>query len=194
MQSGSSAQRLIVARDSRRSWRWSDGATTAARWPRQQSSSERRSTKRLTSWCCSQPHGVTWAIEKRSSGTGRGYGRAKPRAARQGRAARLPKDGLGARLDRSDLRLAAGQLRRAAVAGDELLGVLARLRVVHLDRRRLHQVRRGLRERAAEAVVQRELAAAHGVGDDPRRVRRVPHLELQLDVQRHIAERLTLDT
>ncbi len=45
----------------------------------------------------------------------------------------------------------------------------------------------------ADAVVQRELAQAHGVDDDARRVRRVPDLELHLDVQRHVAEGLALD-
>ena len=42
-------------------------------------------------------------------------------------------------------------------------------------------------------MVQRELAAAHRVDHDPRGVRRIPHLELQLEVQRHIAEGLALD-
>jgi hypothetical protein len=62
--SGSSFIALTIARPSRTSSRESDGAITATRWPRLQSSSESRSTKRFTSWCCSHGHGVTWAIEK----------------------------------------------------------------------------------------------------------------------------------
>jgi hypothetical protein len=41
-------------------------------------------------------------------------------------------------------------------------------------------------------VVERELAAAHGVDDDAGRVGRVPDLELHLHVQRHVAEGLAL--
>ena len=55
---GVGAQRAATfARPSRTSSRESEGATTTTRWPRAQSSSESRSTKRLTSWCCSQGHG-----------------------------------------------------------------------------------------------------------------------------------------
>ena len=50
---------LTVARPSLISSRESEGAITATRWPREQSSSESRSTKRFTSWCCSQGQGVT---------------------------------------------------------------------------------------------------------------------------------------
>ena len=60
--SGSSWSASTFARPSRTSSRESDGATTTTRWPRAHSSSESRSTKRLTSWCCSQGQGVTWAI------------------------------------------------------------------------------------------------------------------------------------
>ena len=52
--SGSLAACLIAARDSRTSRRDSDGAITTTRWPRAHSSSDSRSTKRLTSWCSSQ--------------------------------------------------------------------------------------------------------------------------------------------
>src|ERR687895_111069 len=61
--SGSDPSRSTVARPSRTSSRESDGATTTTRCPRAQSSSESLSTNRLTSWCCSQGHGVTCAIE-----------------------------------------------------------------------------------------------------------------------------------
>ena len=59
--------------------------------------------------------------------------------------------------------------------------------------RRLHEVRARAVELAADAVVEGELAAAHGVDDDAGRVRGVPHLELELEVQRHVAEGLALD-
>ena len=64
---GSERIALTVARPSRISSRESDGAMTTTRWPREHSSSESRSTNRLTSWWCSQGQGVTWAIE---NGTG----------------------------------------------------------------------------------------------------------------------------
>ncbi len=44
-----------------------------------------------------------------------------------------------------------------------------------------------------EPVVERQLAAADGVDHDPGRVRRIPHLELQLSGQRYVTERLTLE-
>src|SRR5947199_2825553 len=69
------------------------------------------------------------------------------------------------------------QLRRPAVLRDERLGVVAGHWIGDLHRGRLHQVRARLLERPADAVVQRQLAAAHGVDDDARRVRRVPDLE-----------------
>ena len=77
--SGSERSALTFARPSRTSSRESDGAITTTRWPREHSSSERRSTKRLTSWCCSQGQGVTWAIAK---GTLGGYAGASPRGRR----------------------------------------------------------------------------------------------------------------
>src|SRR5207245_9867909 len=67
---------------------------------------------------------------------------------------------------------------------DERLDAIARLVVVDLLRRRLHEVGRGGDERAAEAAVQAELRAADRVDDHARAVRRVPDLELQLRVQR----------
>ena len=65
--------------------------------------------------------------------------------------------------------------------------------VLDLPRRRLHQVRARALERAGDAVVQRELRQPDGVDHDAGRVRRVPHLELQLDVQRHVAEARPLE-
>ena len=68
-----------------------------------------------------------------------------------------------------------------------------RVVVRDLHRRRLHQVRARAFERAGDAVVQRQLREPNGVDHDAGRVRRVPHLELQLDVQRHVAEARALE-
>src|SRR6185312_17114107 len=51
----------------------------------------------------------------------------------------------------------------ARVLGDELLGRVARLVVGALVVRRLHEVRARAVELAADAVVERQLQAAHGV-------------------------------
>src|SRR5437763_3109214 len=83
-------------------------------------------------------------------------------------------------------------LRLAAVLLDELLRQLVRLVVHDLLRRRLHEVRARPDERAGDVVVERELRHADGVDDDPRRVRRVPDLELELEVEGHVAEGGTL--
>src|SRR5262245_41940015 len=81
-------------------------------------------------------------------------------------------------------------LRRdlASVLLDELLGQLVRLVVDDLLRRRLHEVRARADERARDAVVERELRHADGVDDDAGGVRRVPDLEFELHVERHVAE------
>ena len=60
--SGSRCCASTRARPSRTSSRESDGATTTTLWPRAHSSSDSRSTKWLTSWCCSHGYGVTCAI------------------------------------------------------------------------------------------------------------------------------------
>ena len=74
----------IRARPSRTSSRESEGATTTTLCPREHSSSESRSTKRLTSWCCSHGYGVTCAMRSRSEATSRRIraGEAARRAAR----------------------------------------------------------------------------------------------------------------
>ena len=77
-----------------------------------------------------------------------------------------------------------------ARCGDELLGLLARLVVGPLAVRRLHQVAGRPVELAGDAVVERQLDDPHRVDHDAGRVRRVPDLELQLDVERHVAEDL----
>src|SRR5581483_1588541 len=93
---------------------------------------------------------------------------------------------------RGALRLRRGPGGLARVLLDEALGVLARLVVADLLRRRLHQVRARRLERAGDPVVERQLGEPDGVDDDAGRVGRVPDLELQLDVQRDVAERLAL--
>ena len=130
--SGSERSALTFARPSRTSSRESDGATTTTRCPREHSSSESRSTKRLTSWCCSQGQGVTCAM---LNGTPRRIGRY---GVDRGSVSAWLRLGAGSR------RLAR-QLRRTAVLGDELLDHVARDRVGVLLGRRLHQVRGGAR-------------------------------------------------
>src|SRR6266542_57355 len=78
------------------------------------------------------------------------------------------------------------------VADDELLDHLPGGLVGELHRGRLHEVGRGPDQRPGHPAVQGHPGGADRVDHDPRRVRRVPHLELQLDVQRHVAERLAL--
>src|SRR3954471_17413730 len=99
-------------------------------------------------------------------------------AAARAAAARRALDLCGSRL--SDL---------TPVPLDELLDELVCFVVLDLLRGRLHQVRARLDERAGDTLVQRELREADGVDDDAGRVRRVPHLELELHVERHVAER-----
>src|SRR5688572_6057489 len=78
--------------------------------------------------------------------------------------------------------------RSSADAVGEVLDHLASLFVAVLHGRRLHEICRRPEQRAADAAVLGELGATDGVDDDAGRVRRVPHLELQLDVERHVAE------
>src|SRR5439155_23001403 len=59
--------------------------------------------------------------------------------------------------------------------------------------RRLHQVCRGGEERALDAAVHGDLAGANGIDDDAGRVGRVPHLQLELEVDRLIAEGAALE-
>src|SRR5437867_5004461 len=76
---------------------------------------------------------------------------------------------------------------------DELLHQPARVVVAVLDRGRLHEVRARPLEGSADAAVQRQFGAAHRVNDDARRVGGVYDLELELDVERHVAERTSLE-
>src|SRR6476646_7312332 len=81
------------------------------------------------------------------------------------------------------------RLRRdAAVFGDELLHSIAARIVVVLHRRRLHEVGARPLQRTGEAVVEPELGAADSVDHDAGRVGRVDHLQLELEVQGHVAE------
>src|SRR3989304_2453265 len=75
--------------------------------------------------------------------------------------------------------------RRGSAVGalDELLGEDARLLVRELLGRRLHEVGAGARQRSRHAPVNRQLAAADGLGDDAGGVRAVPDLQLRLQGQ-----------
>src|SRR5207237_1606826 len=77
--------------------------------------------------------------------------------------------------------------RLVVLAADERLDAVERDVVVDLLRRALHEVARGRDERALQATIEAELEAADGVSDDARRVRGVPHLELELGVERDVA-------
>src|SRR4051794_21200364 len=186
-----------------------DGATIRTRWPRAASSAPTRRTWSLTSCPDSQGYGVTWAMVNGPGTAGQHSARSRPRrladapsaarVARRTAADGVPLgggSGLGRRLG-GGLRRAAALRGRprplARVLGDELLGRLARLVVGALVLRRLHEVRARAVELAGEAMVEAELAEPHRVDDDARRVRRVPHLELHLEVERHVAEGLALD-
>ena len=78
--------------------------------------------------------------------------------------------------------------RARTLAGDELLGHATALVVGVLHRRRLHEVAAGALERPGEPTVETDLGAADGVDDDAGAVGRVDDLELELDVERHVAE------
>src|SRR5437867_968821 len=77
---------------------------------------------------------------------------------------------------------------RLDAAVDEALEPHPRGLVRPLLGRRLHQVRRGSEERALEASIHGDLARADGIDDHPGRVGRVPHLELELDVDGLVTE------
>src|SRR3954447_10605345 len=79
------------------------------------------------------------------------------------------------------------------VLSDELLHLVVRVIVGELHGRALHEVRRGSLPRAADAVVERQLDAAHRVDHHARRVGRIPYFQLQFHVQRHIAEGRAFD-
>src|SRR6266516_2433818 len=83
-----------------------------------------------------------------------------------------------------------GQVSRSAIrfAANELLDRLARGVVTVLLGWGLHEVRRGGQERPADAAVLSDLSGAYGVDDHACRVRRVPDLQLVLEVERHVAE------
>src|SRR5919201_381686 len=99
---------------------------------------------------------------------------ASPRTPSRGRDGRRPSGRPAQRLERTAL--------------DVLLDSFARAIVGDLTRRRLHEVRRRSDDRAAETAIESELAAAYGVDHHAGAVRRVPDLELDLRVERHVTE------
>src|SRR5215475_9574156 len=78
------------------------------------------------------------------------------------------------------------------LVADERLDGGVRVVVGILHRRRLHEVARRRKDRTGQLAVHGDLAGAQRVDDDARRVRRVVHLELELGVQRYVAERAPL--
>src|SRR6266511_1219641 len=80
------------------------------------------------------------------------------------------------------------------LASDESVDRLLRVVVVVLDRRRLHEIRAGRKDRAADAAILGDLGGPDRVDDDAGRVRRVPHLELELGIERSVAEAAALPT
>ena len=85
-------------------------------------------------------------------------------------------------------RLCGGFLRSSSLPGDEFLNLPASDVIGVLHGRRLHEVGGRADERALEAVVQRQLAAADGIDHHAGRVRAVPDLDLDFEIQRHVAE------
>src|SRR5437764_3944078 len=79
------------------------------------------------------------------------------------------------------------------LAADEGFGPRQRLVIGELLGRALHVIARWADQRAADLAVERQFRAADRVDDDPRRVWRVPHLELQFDIERHIPEGRALE-
>src|SRR4051794_12902635 len=136
-------------------------------------------------------------MERDSAPTGGAYGRETGPEGPVSQAPIRTSGSLRLRLVLGLLRLLAllpvGHPALTRVLGDELLGVLARLRVGPLVVRRLHQVARGAVQLAGDAVVQRQLHDPDGVDDDAGGVGRVPDLELELEVEGYVAEGLALD-
>src|SRR4051812_48721159 len=78
-------------------------------------------------------------------------------------------------------------------AADERLGPRQRFVIGELLGRALHVIARRADERAADLAVERQLGAADRIDDHAGRVGRVPHFELQLDIERYIAEGRALE-
>src|SRR5436309_9272130 len=74
------------------------------------------------------------------------------------------------------------------LAADERLGPRQGLVIGELLGRALHVIARWAGQDPADLAVERQLRAADRIDDDPGRVWRIPHFELQFDIQRHIAE------
>src|SRR5216683_1017589 len=99
-----------------------------------------------------------------------------------------PRTPIRAEADRAPLRRRSAERLLTGTSHDVFLHALTRPVVGNLAWRRFHEVRRRCHDRASETPVERELAAAYCVDDDAGAVGRVPDLELDLRVQRHVAE------
>src|SRR5215472_1647727 len=71
---------------------------------------------------------------------------------------------------------------------DEAQRALARLVVGELKRWRFHVVAAWADQRPADAAIERELGAADRIDDHTGGIRRIPYLELELDIERSAAE------
>src|SRR5690348_7443507 len=76
---------------------------------------------------------------------------------------------------------------------DKTFDHLACFIIMILDWGRFHEVGRWREERAADVVIQRQLGTTQRIDDDTRRIRRVPDLELQLDIERYVAKGRAFD-
>src|SRR5579883_528821 len=84
-------------------------------------------------------------------------------------------------------------IARSSLIVDEGAGPASCFIIGELLRRRFHEVAGWSGQRAGNAAIHRELGAANRVDDDAGGIGRVPHLELQLGIERDAAKRRTLE-
>src|SRR5581483_10711159 len=84
-------------------------------------------------------------------------------------------------------------IARSSLVLDEGAGPAPCFVIGELLGRRFHEVAGWSGQRAGNAAIHRKLGAANRVDDDAGGVGRVPHLELQLGIERNAAERRALE-